>query len=425
MRTGRWSRRDLGRLAGAAGVGAALGGSLGGGLVGGTAEAAARVWRTSGTAVTSLAPFDKAMKTFMTARNIPAGQLAVLRGGKLLLARGYTWSANSAFTLSPTSLFRIASLSKPVTATAVMRLVQDGKLSLSTSVSALLGLSTAADPRLANVTVTRLLQHLGGWDRDVSGDPMFADAAVAKAVGRSLPVGRADIIRYASGRKLDHKPGTTYAYSNYGYLLLGRIIEKVSGTSYASYVQKHVLGPMGITRMELGRTLPANRATGETRYYSQRTGTSVMDTSGTSVPAPYGAFNIENMDSHGGWLASAVDLARFSTVYDGTKVLSKTSIAKVFAKPEIGANADGSYYACGWQATHAGTSSAYNHWHNGSLDGTWTYLVRGSGGVGWAVLFDQRDDASGKNYADIDGALWSAANAVTSWPTTDRFPTYF
>ncbi|MCP2337044.1 serine hydrolase domain-containing protein [Actinomadura rupiterrae] len=424
METPAFRRRDFGRLA-ALGVGgpallAACG--EGGDSHDASSVAATRTWKVTGSALTGLGGFDSTVKSFMQARNIPCGQLAVVRKGKLLLARGYTWSSDAALKTQPTSLFRIASVSKPITATAVLRLIQEGRLKPTDKVATLLRLPTTADPRLKDVTVLRLLQHLGGWDRDISPDPMFQDANIARALHKRLPVSRADIMKWESGRKLDHKPGSTYAYSNYGFMLLGRIIEKVSGQSYSTYVQQKVLGPRGIKRMKLAHGL--SKATGEVPYYSSYKGTTVYDNTGKQVPFPYGGFNIENMDAHGGWLSTAVDLTRFAQIYDGgTSVLNSASIARAFAKPETGVNSNGWYYGTGWMVRPV--TGGRNTWHDGSLAGTSTLLVRRFDGLTWAVLFDQRQEGNQPSYGDIDGALHKAANAVTRWPTGDLYPKYF
>ncbi|GAA4366301.1 serine hydrolase domain-containing protein [Actinomadura sp. NPDC048032] len=418
------SRRDFGKAAGLAAAPALLAGCASGGsgpTKNAQAAAAARTWGVTGKALAGLGGFDATLKSFMQARAIPCGQLAVVRKGKLILSRGYTYAEAGAFKTQPTTPFRIASISKPVTATAVLRLVQDGKLKLTDRVATLLGLSTTADPRLKDVTVLRLLQHLGGWDRDITPDPMFRDAAIAKALGVALPVSQANIMKYTSGRALDHAPGAQYAYSNYGYMLLGRIIEKVTGKKYQDYVRQTVLAPRGITRMRLGKS--RTKVTGEAPYYSTYTGATVFDNSGTKVPYPYGAFNLENMDAHGGWLATAMDLTRFAGIYDGGSILTSTSISRAFAKPETGVNADGWYYGCGWQVRPV--TGGRNTWHNGSLAGTYTLLVRRYDGLSWAVLFDQRQEGSAANYADIDAALHKAANAVKTWPTGNLTSTYF
>ncbi|MQY04232.1 serine hydrolase domain-containing protein [Actinomadura macrotermitis] len=416
------SRRDFGLIAGAAGLGATVLGGCSGAATAGRQVAAARTWRTTGTALAGLGGFDTAVKAFMQKRGIPAGQLAVVRKGRLVLARGYTWADAATPATQPTSLFRIASVSKPITATAVQRLIQDGRLKPTDRVATLLGLSTAADPRLKDVTVLRLLQHLGGWDRDISPDLMWQDAEIAKRLGLPLPIKHADIMRYASTRKLDHAPGTHYAYANYGYMLLGRIIEKASRQSYGSYVQAKVLAPRGIKRMRLGRTL--SRAPGEVGYHSQFTGRTVMDNTGKTVASPYGSFSLENHDAQGGWLSTAVDLVRFAGIYDGgTSVLNTTSINRAFAKPQTGVNANGWYYGCGWMVRPMKTGR--NTWHDGSQPGTSALLVRRYDGTTYAVLFDQRDDPSKLSYSDIDPALYNAANAVRTWPTGNLYSRYF
>ncbi|TDD79563.1 class A beta-lactamase-related serine hydrolase [Actinomadura darangshiensis] len=421
------SRRDFGKAAGlTAGLTAApalLAGCSSGPSKSAQAVAAARSWRVSGKALAGLGSFDSTLKSFMQERNVTCGQLAVVRKGKLVLSRGYTYSDDSGLTTQPTSLFRIASLTKPVTATAVLRLVQDGKLKLTDRAATLLGLSTTADPRLKDVTVLRLLQHLGGWDRDITPDPMYRlDAKIAQTLGVSLPVSQANIMKYVSAQKLDHAPGTQYAYSNYGFQLLGRIIEKVTGKKYEDYVQQVVLGPRGITRMRQGRSL--TKTTGEVPYYSTYSGATVFDNSGKTVPYPYGGFNLENMDSHGGWLATAMDLTRFAGIYDGgTSVLSSASIKQAFAKPETGINDDGWYYGCGWDVRPV--TGGLNTWHTGGLPGTFTLMVRRYDGLTWAALFDQRQEGDAPSDGALDSALHKAANAVKTWPTGDLTSTYF
>jgi len=339
-----------------------------------------------------------------------------------VLARGY--STSTALTVQPTSLFRIASLSKSFTAAAIVKLVQDGKLSLSTPVVNVLGI-TPVDSRWSTITLWKLLQHLGGWDRDVSGDPNFKDAAISQALGVPMELRHADVIKYMTAQKLDVAPGTKYAYSNFGYLLAGRVIEKLSGLSYEAYVQQKLLTPLQIKRMALGWSIAKH--SGETAYESQYTGRTVLDNSGATVAAPYGTFSMRIQDANGGWIASAPDLVRWAKMFDapGT-VLNSASLAKVWATPETGIDPNGWYYGLGWQVRPVTTGgTGRNTWHTGSLPGTSTLLVRTYHGMSWAVLFNRRDDPSGKSYGDIDPAMWTAANGVTSWPTHDLFPQYF
>ncbi|MBP2704962.1 beta-lactamase family protein [Microbispora sp. RL4-1S] len=420
------TRRDSLRLLAGAVVGAAA-------LPARPAAAANRVWTVTGQSSSSLQPFDDKLKSYMQARNIPYGSLAVLRQGKLVLARGYNWTTDT-FQAQPTSLFRLASLSKPVTATAIMKLVQDGRLSLSAKVAPMLGLSTAADSRLGEVTVLNLLQHRGGWKvwtpetPDALPDPMFSDFDIARTLGLPLPVTQADIMDYTSRRTLDFYPGSEFAYSNYGYLVLGKVIEKVTGLPYATYVQQSVLSPMKITRMVQGRTAQSLRRSSEVPYYSQYSGTTVLyntDPTTPPVPAPYGVFNLENMAAHGAWLSTAVDMAKFTTIFDAPGLLTSPSLDAMFAPPSNYNQTDPSWYGMGWSVRPVNGSRST--WHNGSIAGTTTLMVRRWDGLSWVVLFDQRDDPSGLEYDnEIDNLMHQAADSVgpDSWPSTNLFPSY-
>ena len=139
-------------------------------------------------------------------------------------------------------------------------------------------------------------------------------------------------------RMLDFAPGSMYDYSNYGYLLLGRIIAAVAAQSYATYMQSKVFTPLGISRIVQGASEFEYRKAGEVPYYVTDPGLypNVRQPGAPSnAMIPYGNFNIENMDSHGGYLASAVDLARFATAFDPTglyPVLTKATIDQIFAR---------------------------------------------------------------------------------------------
>lgn len=387
----------------------------------------------------ALKPFDDEVASFMHARSIPGGALAVSRRGRLVLARGYGWADKEAEQpVSPSSLFRIASISKPITAVAVLRLIEDsdGRLTLDTPAFAMLAYEphlapdAEPDPRLQQITIRHLLQHTAGFDREASFDPMFRPISIARELGLQPPAGPEAIIRYMLGRPLDHDPGSTYAYSNFGYCVLGRLIEKVSGKTYEQFVKDEVLRPIGIRRMRLGRTLPQHRAPGEVRYYDPEVAENVMTPGdGGKVPKPYGGFLLEAMDAHGGWIGSAADLVRFACAFDDPEhcpLLKPDTVEKMFARPEgqAGFEPDGTpkaaYYGLGWLVRPTGDGKA-NHWHAGGMSGTSSLLVRRHDGLNWAVLFNQRRDASGLSYGDIDPALHRAANAVESWPDYDLF----
>jgi len=379
--------------------------------------------------------FDREVEAFMESRRIPGGALAVVRRSRLVYARGYGWADRQRQQqVTIDSRFRIASLSKPISAVAALTLVEQGKLNLDTPVLGVLapGCEPAAtrDARLDRVTLRHLLQHTGGWDREKSPDPMFQARAIAKAQQVTCPPSSADIIRHTLSQPLDFDPGTRYAYSNFGYCLVGRLIEAASGLPYDRYVQRQILDPLGIPRMQLGASL--HSVPGEVQYYTPRNARarSVFPGTDPKVPAPYGSFCLEAMDAHGGWIASAVDLARFAAALDepGTAgLLSSESLRTMYAPPPApvarrpdGALAD-TYYACGWQVRPVVQQGRANYWHTGSLPGTFTLLVRRWDGLSWVVLFNQRSEDPQLPDGAIDPALHRAANAVGEWPEHDLF----
>jgi N-acyl-D-amino-acid deacylase len=366
-----------------------------------------------------LRSLDDAMEAHLRDLKTPGGALAVAKDGRLLYAKGFGKAdLEKDAPVAAAALFRIASISKPLTAVAVLDLAEQGKLDLDARAFVLLGLKPTGDPRLETVTVRQLLQHTAGWDRGKSGDAMFRSVEIAAALGMDAPADAAAVIKFMVGQPLDFDPGTRYAYSNLGYCILGRLIEKVTGEPYEAYVKRAVLAPMGITRMRLGRSLFEERAADEVRYYQRdlKPRDSVFSKVKGEVAFPYGGFCIEAMDAHGGWLASAVDLVKFGSRLD--RVLEPKSVEAMFAAPPVLKQA-AVHYGCGWQVRRV-EGKGFNTWHTGSLPGTSTLLVRRHDGFVWAALFNERGPQSGR----IDGALHGAADAVGKWPDGDLFGSF-
>ena len=378
----------------------------------------------SGLPQPSLSALDTVMQQLMVKWQVPGAALALTKDGRLVLAHGYGYADQAANQpVQPDSLFRIASVSKPFTAAAILKLIEQGKLNLTTHAFSVLSdltppPGTTPDARLANITIQNLLEHKGGWDRSIAGDPPFTLPIIAaQAFGATPPATPDLLIRYMMGQPLQFTPGTTSVYSNFGYIVLGAIIERASGQSYENYVRSAILAPLGIQRMRLGKSLVADRAVDEVKYYDYPgapLSSSVFPTGPVSVPTPYGGFALELLAGAGGWIASTMDFCRYADNINGQlppNVLQSPPAGFVSYVPPVG---DG----WGWI-------------FDGSLPGTNSivHLDTGfqvSGRVTWAVLFNTRPggNPSPDLLGDADDQILKAVQGITSWPSGDLFPTY-
>lgn len=313
---------------------------------------------------------DNLVDELMTRYQVPGLSLAVSQNGKLVYVKAYGVSDKAPKTETITSnLFRIASLSKPITSVAIFSLMEQGKLGLDDKIfgdSALLGNEYGTPPYNAKVrklTVRNLLQHTaGGWSND-NNDPMFKDASwsVSQLISETI-----------DHDTLEFEPGSSYAYSNFGYCLLGRVVEKLSGSAYEDYVREHILAPAGITDMVIGGNSISEIKPNEVHYYPQ------------DGEDPY-QFNLTRMDSPAGWIASASDLVLFSLHADGlASVPDLVSDSTISLMTTTSSANQG--YACGWVIE--GTRG----WsHSGSLPGTSSQLARGNNGITCAIVTNTRN----------------------------------
>jgi len=395
----------------------------------------------SGVAVAGMEAYDQVIPNLMRKYDIPGGAVAVMRDGKLVYARGFGYAdLGNETPVQPDALFRLASVSKPITAAAIMKLVEEGKLTLDDRVAPYIAHLAPApgatvDPRWDQITIRHLLNHTGGWDRDKPNggfDPMFRPGIAAAAVNAPAPASAETVIRYMKGMPLDFNPGSKFVYSNFGYAILGRVIERVSGMPYEDYVRSRVLQPVGANRTRVGRTRMSGALAGEVKYYLPgepgmgMTGPlvpSVFPGEG-AVPVNYGGFYVEAMDSHGGWVSSTVDLLRFVGGVDGRAnlpdVLSQERVAEMTGSG-VPLCSGACYYAAGWLVRPTQGDATWSH--GGSLPGTTTLLVRSYHNFSWVALFNARS-VTGNFDAELDAALWNALGSVTTFPTHDLFSSF-
>jgi N-acyl-D-amino-acid deacylase len=390
-------------------------------------SAAEEISRT-GTEVKELDCFDRNITELMKKYELPGATVAVAKDGRLVYARGFGWAdRKNRVRMQPTALMRIASVSKPITAAAILLLVERGLLRLKDPILPYLKKFGAdsekhLDPRWRQITIDHLLRHTAGFDRDKSFDPMFIPQLPKP------PLDQAAIIRYMLGQPFDFDPGARFAYSNFGYCMLGRVIEAITGEKYEDAVREMVLRPAGITRMKLGKTRFADRAPGEVVYHvreADKPDKSVFLDERQLVAEPYGAFYLEALDSHGGWIASAPDLVRFAAALDGQRpqpILKPESIAKIASLSDppvyLGGRKD-RYYGLGWIIVKQPKGGYW--FHDGLLAGTRTMLIRSHRGVVMAVLFNGQSAEKGNFYGELGQTLLKAADEVKKWPKGDLF----
>lgn len=356
---------------------------------------------TTGTTTTTMADvpaLDDQITAFMTTYNVPALAVAITKDEKLVYVKSYGISDKSANKKAAnTDLYRLASLSKQLTSVTIMKLLDQGKINLQSKVfgaSGILGTkygTKAYGKYITDITVDQLLHHTaGGWGNS-NNDPMFLNPSLTQD----------QLITYTLDNiPLVNAPGTNYDYSNFGYCLLGRVIEKITGQTYEQAVKALILTPIGITDMTISGNTLADRISNEVVYYGQ------------SNEDPY-AYNIRRMDSHGGWLATATDLAKLLVYIDGFN--QKPDILTTSAEQVMttGSTAN-STYGCGWSLNSG------NYFHQGSLPGTATEQARTTQGYNFVILTNTR--SLNTNFTSgLDQIFWNAYAKNPTWGTQDLF----
>lgn len=320
----------------------------------------------------------------------PAISLAIARHGQFVFRQAFNLANKSKGEPATTSSrFRIASVSKPITSVAIFTLIKEGRLGLDDLIFGEQGrlgfdYGDRYPDLVRKITLHHLLTHTcGGWQND-GNDPMFRNPAM----------NHRELITWALQKHpLENAPGTHFAYSNFGYCILGRVIEKITGQSYADYVKQAVLAKCGIADMEIAGNTLAQRAPGEVIYYSPD----------KNDLGPY-QMNVTRMDSHGGWIATPSDLVRFAMHVDGFKTTPNILNVDTLKTMLTGSTAN-SGYACGWCI-----NNIPNWWHSGSLPGTLTIMVRTHSGLCWAAFTNTRVEG-----LNLDNMMWQVVRCVPEW----------
>ena len=258
---------------------------------------------------------DGVMAANLADKHVNGATVAVVKDGALFFAKGYGFvDANGRKPVSgERSLFRIGSISKLFTWTAVMQLVEQGKLDLDTDVNKYLDFKIP-DTYPQPITLRHVMTHTPGFEED-GRDLITSDTTRMLTLGKWLAT-------HIPGRV--RPPGTYSSYSNYATALAGYIVERVSGMSFDDYIEQRILTPLGMTQTTTRQPLPAKFATDMSGGFKWAGGEFKSEKFEIVHPAPAGSIG-----------SSATDMAKFmlahlgNGAYNGQRILAESTAVRM------------------------------------------------------------------------------------------------
>jgi CubicO group peptidase (beta-lactamase class C family) len=296
--------------------------------------------------------FVTAILADAAADNAPGVAVLVARDGKVLLSRGFGKADLShGIEITPTTKFRIGSITKQFTAAAILKLQEDGKLSVDDKLTKFI----PDYPRGDEVTIHHLLTHTSGI-KSFTSKPDFLTTATAPATLNQM-------IDSFKQDPFDFDPGSNFSYNNSGYLLLGFIIEKVSGKSYGDYLRDTFFKPLEMhdTGVHSSTAIIEHEATG----YSYETGKATKALN----------WDMSRAGGAGALYSTVEDLLRWNEGIFAGKVLSEESLKAAFTPVKLTSGEDPMMsYGYGWMTgERRGLKTIF---HGGGLHGWMSLLTR-------------------------------------------------
>lgn len=368
---------------------------------------------------------DRRIESFMQQWQVKGASLAVMRHDSLLYAKGYGWADEAEEKrMEPYNLLRMASVSKLVTAAGIMRLKDEGRLSLDEHIFGEGGIlsdepycSSIKDRNYYKITVEHLLRHQGGFTL-AGGDPLFSTRTVMANNALETPPDNNTLISCTLKRRLGYLPGTSQSYSNFGFLLLSKVIEKKSGMSYEDYIKENILTPAGCEDFHIAGNYYKDKYPMEVRYYVPVNDLPVEDYSGNGrmVSRCYGGNDIHNLSGAGAWVASVPEVMKFVAAIDGRAempdVLSRESV------DEMVRYVDEKTFSLGWNDTRPDSGWA----RSGSFSGTSAMVKYFPDGECW-IMITNTSTWKGAGFSKIIAQLFSELrrNYSATLPVRDLF----
>ena len=337
----------------------------------------------------TLSGMDRAIDNYLAHWGIHGASLAIMRNDSLVYAKGYGWAdEEKGIKMGPGNILRMASVSKLITAAGIMLLQEKGKLSLDDTVFGQSGIlndsiytKSIKYSKMYDITVEQLLRHQGGFSNS-RGDPMFSTRDIIRQFGLEGVPDHETLVKCILKRPLGFKPGESQRYSNFGYLLLSMIIEKVSGCDYESFIKENILIPAGCYDMHLAGNYYEDKRANEVKYY-MHTGSELVEEynlSGRMVERCYGGNDIHALSGAGAWCGSPAELCRFIASIDG-----KNEVQDILTKESIRQMTeyfDHQTYSLGWNDTKPN-----GEWtRTGTLSGTSALIKYFPDGECWIMI---------------------------------------
>lgn len=337
--------------------------------------------------ILELEGLDKKIRYYMRKWQLKGASLAVTRNDSLLYAKGYGWAdEEKGIEMAPGHILRMASVSKLLTATGIMVLQDKGILNIKDTVFGPSGIlndslitKTVRDRNYRKITVEHLLRHQGGFSRD----PLFSSRDVKNQLQLDHAPQKEDFYKVVLNRRLRFVPGSWQNYSNFGYLLLSEIIEKVSGQSYEQFMQENVLKPAGCYDMHIAGTYYKDKRENEVRYYTHDGDGKFIEEyngSGRIVERCYGGNNIPLLSGAGAWCGSPIEIARFVASIDGDPGVPDIISEESFR--QMTEYLDTETFSLGWNDTNPAKSWS----RSGTLSGTCALVERFPDGECWILI---------------------------------------
>lgn len=331
---------------------------------------------------------NEILEKFMKDWGLVGASIAVARNGKFEYVKSFGWADREQnIKATPQHLFRIASGSKLLTAAAIMKLVDQKKLKLNDKVFGKKGIlndeiftKSIQNQKVTDIEVQHLLTHTAGWWNKFRADPMFLPLEIAESMKTAPPPDLNTITRFMVSQKKFFEAGTVFDYSNFGYCLLGKIIERKTGKPYEKYVQDEILKPLNINDMQIGKNSYSQKYSKEVRYYEQQNAPlrKSIDGKKDSVSRAYEGTNIELLGAAGGWVASPSDMLKVMWALDGHTF--PPDLLNIGSTNRMKAQND-SLRTMGWR--HCNETQCVR---TGSLSGTQFVAVSQNDGISWVFV---------------------------------------